>query len=73
MSMTKQQLIDLGWRAGWTFVQSFIGGLVLGPMLDVDALSAAAIGGGGAVLSLIKSVAGQQLDKSAVTMTESRV
>ena len=63
MAMTGKQFRDLVWRAGWTFVQAFAGGLVLGPVLDVDPLVAAAIAGGGAVLSLIKSVAGQQLGK----------
>ncbi len=69
MSMTKQELHDLAWRAMWTFVQAFAGGLVLGPVLDVDALSAAAIAGGGAVLSLVKTVAAKQLNKDAVAMT----
>ena len=73
MSMNKKELHDLAWRAGWTFVQAFTGGLVVAGFTDVEPLQAAAIGGAGAVLSLVKSVAGQQLQKSAVEMTHSRV
>jgi hypothetical protein len=60
---TKEQLIDLAWRALWTFVQAFLGALTGVAILDVDkGIAVAALAAGfGAVLSLIKTYVSQRL------------
>ena len=53
------ELKDMLERAGWTFVQAFLGALTISPMVGVDAnaLQIAAISGGSAALSVIKTYA----------------
>lgn len=53
---------DVLTRAAWTFVQSAASVLVLS---DLSSSRTALIAGGGAVLSLIKTVAAQQLGTSS--------
>ena len=52
-------LKDMFERAFWTFVQAFLGALTISPMVGVDAnaLQIAAISGGSAALSVIKTYA----------------
>jgi hypothetical protein len=56
-------LKDMLERAIWTFVEAFIGALVISPMAGVDAnaLQIAAIAGGGAALSVIKTFAKKKI------------
>ena len=53
------ELKDMLERAFWTFVQAFLGALTISPMVGVDAngLQIAAISGGSAALSVIKTYA----------------
>tara|TARA_R110000824_G_scaffold164375_1_gene340567 strand:- start:31 stop:216 length:186 start_codon:yes stop_codon:yes gene_type:complete len=53
------ELKDMLERAIWTFLESFIGALTISPLVGVDAnsLQIAAIAGGGAALSVIKTFA----------------
>jgi hypothetical protein len=54
-----EELKDMLERAIWTFLESFIGALTISPLVGVDAnsLQIAAIAGGGAALSVIKTFA----------------
>ncbi|MEK9895788.1 MAG: holin [Burkholderiaceae bacterium] len=54
-----EDLKDMLERAFWTFVQAFLGALTISPMVGVDAnaLQIAAISGGSAALSVIKTYA----------------
>ena len=75
MAPTKNQSIDLGWRALWTAVQSGTA-VLLGAgvgLIDADVGAAAGVAALGGALSVAKSFAGQQLGQDAVTHTESRV
>lgn len=49
-------LRDLAERVGWTFVEGFVGGLVLTQLSDVNMWYAAVSGGLAAVVSLVKGV-----------------
>ena len=57
------ELKDMLERALWTFIEAFIGALTISPMVGVDAsaLQIAAISGGGAALSVIKSFAKKKI------------
>ena len=54
---------DILTRAAWTFVRSFVGALAIDQAgwANLDALQVAALAGVAAVLSLIKTIAAQQL------------
>ena len=56
-------LKDMLERALWTFIEAFIGALIISPMVGVDAsaLQIAAISGGGAALSVIKTFAKKKI------------
>ena len=56
-------LKDMLERALWTFIESFIGALTISPMVGIDAnaLQIAAIAGGGAALSVIKTFAKKKI------------
>jgi|TARA_X000001388_G_scaffold64818_2_gene51104 hypothetical protein len=49
----------------WTFVEAFIGALVVSPLVGVDAnaVQIAAIAGGGAALVVVKEYAKKQVNK----------
>ena len=57
------ELKDMLERALWTFIEAFIGALTISPMVGVDAsaLQIAAISGGGAALSVIKTFAKKKI------------
>ncbi len=57
------ELKDMLERALWTFIEAFIGALTISPMVGVDAnaLQIAAIAGGGAALSVIKTFAKKKI------------
>lgn len=61
---TKDQLIDLGYRAGWTATQAFSGGLLGTAIFDLSVGEAAGVAALAAVLSTIKTFASQRLGKS---------
>jgi hypothetical protein len=50
-------------RAVWTFIEAFLGALVISPMVGIEAsaLEIAAISGGGAALSVIKTFAKKKI------------
>ena len=58
-----EELKDMLERALWTFIEAFIGALTISPMVGVDAsaLQIAAISGGGAALSVIKTFAKKKI------------
>lgn len=60
---TKAEIIDLFWRSTWTFIGAFTGGTVVTSIggWDIDAVKLAAISGGGAVVTLLKSYASNKL------------
>ena len=49
----------------WTFIEAFGSALLVGPALDLDinAIQAAAIAGGGAALAVVKTYAKKQISK----------
>ncbi len=57
---------DLFRRVFWTFVQAFTGAILIAPLLDIDALGAAAIAGISAVLVVVKNFASVQLSENGI-------
>ena len=58
-----EELKDMLERAVWTFIEAFLGALVISPMVGIEAsaLEIAAISGGGAALSVIKTFAKKKI------------
>ena len=58
-----EDLKDMLERAFWTFCEAFIGALTISPLVGVDAsaVQLAAISGGSAALSVIKTYAKKQI------------
>tara|TARA_Y100001937_G_scaffold112814_1_gene160826 strand:- start:110 stop:391 length:282 start_codon:yes stop_codon:yes gene_type:complete len=58
-------LKDMLERTFWTFVEAFLGALVVAPLVSVDAntVQLAALAGGGAALAVVKSYAKKQISK----------
>jgi len=56
---------DMLERTIWTFVEAFLGALVVAPLISVDAntLELAALAGGGAALAVVKTYAKKQVSK----------
>ncbi len=54
-----EDLKDMLERTIWTFVEAFLGALVVAPLISVDAntLELAALAGGGAALAVVKTYA----------------
>ena len=60
-----EDLKDMLERTFWTFVEAFLGALVVAPLVSVDAntVQLAALAGGGAALAVVKSYAKKQISK----------
>ena len=60
-----EELKDMLERTFWTFVEAFLGGLVVAPLISVDAntVQLAALAGGGAALAVVKTYAKKQISK----------
>ena len=60
-----EELKDMLERTIWTFVEAFLGALVVAPLISVDAntLELAALAGGGAALAVVKTYAKKQITK----------
>ena len=58
-----EELKDMLERTIWTFVEAFLGALVVAPLISVDAntLELAALAGGGAALAVVKTYAKNQI------------
>ena len=58
-----EELKDMLERTLWTFLESFIGALTIAPLVGVDAevVQLAALSGGGAALSVVKTYAKKQI------------
>jgi hypothetical protein len=58
-----EELKDMLERTFWTFVEAFLGGLVVAPLISVDAntVQLAALAGGGAALAVVKTYAKKQI------------
>ncbi len=52
-------------RTIWTFVEAFLGALVVAPLVGVEAetIELAALAGGGAALAVVKTYAKKQISK----------
>lgn len=61
-----EQFKDMLERTAWTFVEAFIGALTVAPLVGVEAevLQLAALAGGGAALTVIKTYAKKQITVS---------
>ena len=57
------ELKDMLARALWTFIEAFLSALVISPIagIEANALQIAAIAGGGAALSVIKTFAKKKI------------
>ena len=60
-----EDLNDMVERTFWTFVEAFLGALVVAPLVSVDAdtVQLAALAGGGAALAVVKTYAKKQISK----------
>ena len=60
-----EDLKDMLERTFWTFVEAFLGALVVAPLVSVDAntVQLAALAGGGAALAVVKTYAKKQISK----------
>ena len=60
-----EALKDMLERTLWTFVEAFLGALVVAPLVSLDAntLELAALAGGGAALAGVKTYAKKQITK----------
>ena len=60
-----EELKDMLERTFWTFVEAFLGALVVAPLVSVDAntVQLAALAGGGAALAVVKTYAKKQISK----------
>ena len=58
-----EDLKDMLERTFWTFVEAFLGALVVAPLVSVDAdtVQLAALAGGGAALAVVKTYANIQI------------
>lgn len=58
-------LKDMLERAFWTFVEAFIGALTIAPLVGIEAetVQLAALSGGAAALSVVKTFAKKQVSK----------
>ena len=58
-----EELKDMLERAVWTFIEAYLGALVISPMVGIEAsaLEIAAISGGGAALSVIRTFAKKKI------------
>jgi len=58
-----EELKDMLERTFWTFVEAFLGALVVAPLVSVDAdtVQLAALAGGGAALAVVKTYAKKQI------------
>ena len=59
----KKDLWWTPWNDVWTFVEAFIGALVVAPLagVDADAVQLALLAGGGAALAVVKTYAKKQI------------
>lgn len=75
MAPTKTELIDLGWRALWTFISTFLSGLTMAGtgIIDISARNVALLSAGGAVASLIKTYTSNKLGTGTATTRETPV
>ena len=60
-----EDLKDMLERTFWTFVEAFLGALVVAPLVSIDAntVQLAALAGGGAALAVVKTYAKKQISK----------
>ena len=60
-----EDLKDMLERTLWTFIEAFLGALVVAPLVSLDAntLELAALAGGGAALAVVKTYAKKQITK----------
>ena len=60
-----EELKDMLERTFWTFVEAFLGALVVAPLVSIDAntVQLAALAGGGAALAVVKTYAKKQISK----------
>ena len=66
-----EELKDMLERTGWTFIEAFIGALTVAPLVGVDAgvLQLAALAGGGAALTVIKTYAKKKITQETVLIS----
>ena len=64
---TKEFLVDAAERVGLTFVEAFLGALVLAGVFNLDTLESAALAGVAAGLALVKSIVAGRLKPSPVS------
>ena len=60
-----EDLKDMLERTFWTFVEAFLGALVVAPLVSIEAYTVqlAALAGGGAALAVVKTYAKKQISK----------
>ena len=69
MVPTKTELIDLFWRALWTFIAAVSGGAAVDSLsnINVETLDLIVISGGGAVVTMIKVYASNKIGTGTAT------